>query len=127
MHIGNFSLPISNYRISTSNDSVTLIETIDLFGTYSGLKVNHYKTEILLLGNMDVTCSELDVDEISKVIKILGVYFTFIHSLFYKLNFESIEKSLRRLLKGWSWWQSCCDVRAEPKKRHRSNQVSQVV
>ena len=81
----------------------TLFDTIDLFGTYSGLKVNHDKTEILLLGNMDVSCSELGVDEISKVIKILGVYFTFNHSLFYKLNFESIEKSLRGLLKGWSW------------------------
>ena len=73
----------------------TLFETIYLFGTYSGLKVNHDKTEILLLGNMNVSCSELDVDEISKVIKILGVYFTFNHSLFYKLNFESFDKSLR--------------------------------
>ena len=81
----------------------TLFDTIDLFGTYSGLKVNHDKTEILLLGNMDVSCSELGVDEISKVIKILGVYFTFNHSLFYKLNFESIKKFLRGLLKGWSW------------------------
>ena len=52
----------------------TLFETIDLFGTYPGLKVNHDKTEILLLGNMDVSCSELGVDEISKVIKILGAY-----------------------------------------------------
>ena len=81
----------------------TRFDTIDLFGTYSGLKVNHDKTEILLLGNMDVSCSELGVDEISKVIKILGVFFTFDHSFFYKLNFESIEKSLRGLLKGWSW------------------------
>ena len=81
----------------------TLFDTIDLFGTYSVLKVNHDKTEILLLGNMDVSCSELGVDEISKVTKIIGVYFTFNHSFFYKLNFESIEKSLRGLLKGWSW------------------------
>ena len=80
-----------------------LFDTIDLFSTYSGLKVNHDKTEILLLGNMDVNSSELGVNEISKVVKILGVHFTFNHSLFYKLNFESIEKSLRRLLKGWSW------------------------
>ena len=29
-------------------------DTIDLFSTYSGLKVNHDKTEILLLGNMEV-------------------------------------------------------------------------
>ena len=52
---------------------------------------------------MEVSSSELGVNEISKVIKILGVNFTFNHSLFYKLNFESIEKSLRGLLKGWSW------------------------
>ena len=76
----------------------TLFDTIDLFSTYSGLKVNHDKTEILLLGNMEVKSSELGVNEISKVIKILGVHFTFNHALVYKLNFESIEKSL-----GWSW------------------------
>ena len=60
-------------------------------------------TEILLLGNMEVNSSELGVNEISKVVKILGVHFTFNHPLFCKLNFESIEKSLRGLLKGWSW------------------------
>ena len=81
----------------------TLFDTIDLFSTYSGLKVNHDKTEVLLLGNMEVNSSELGVNEISKAIKILGVHFTFNHALFYKLNFESIEKSLRGLLKGWSW------------------------
>ena len=81
----------------------TLFDTLTLFSTYSGLKVNHEKTEILFFGNMEVSSSELGVNEISKVIKILGVNFTFNHSLFYKLNFESIEKSLRGLLKGWSW------------------------
>ena len=78
----------------------TLFDTIDLFSSYSGLKVNHDKTEILLLGNMEASSLELGVNEISKVIKILGVNFTFSHSLFYKLNFESIVKSLRGLLKG---------------------------
>ena len=43
-------------------------DTIDLFSTYSGLKVNHDKTEILLLGNMEVNSSELGVNEISKAI-----------------------------------------------------------
>ena len=83
----------------------TLFDTIDLFSTctYSGSKVNHDKTEILLLGNMEVNSSELGVNEISKVIKILGVHFTFNHALFYKLNFESMETSLRGLLKGRSW------------------------
>ena len=81
----------------------TLFDAIDLFSTYSGLNVNHDKTEILLLGKMEVNSSELGVNEISKVIKILGVHFTLNHALFYKLNFESIEKSLRGLLKSWSW------------------------
>ena len=67
------------------------------------MKVNHDKIEILLLGIMEASSSELGVNEISKVIKILWVNFTFNHSLFYKLNFESIKKSLRELLKGWSW------------------------
>jgi len=61
----------------------TLFDTIDLFSTHSGLKVNRDKTEILLLGNMEVKSSELGVDEICKVIKILGVNFTFNYSLFY--------------------------------------------
>ena len=43
------------------------------------------------------------VKEARKVIKILGVHFTHNHSLFYKMNFETIEKSLRESLKGWSW------------------------
>ena len=82
---------------------LALFETLKLFRTYSGLKINHNKTEILLLGDMEASCSELGVKERSKAIRILGVNFTYNYSLFYKLNFESIEKSLRSLLKGWGW------------------------
>ena len=60
----------------------TLFDAIDLFSTYSGLKVNHDKTEILLLGNIEASSSELGVNEISKVIKILGVNFTLITHCF---------------------------------------------
>ena len=63
---------------------LALFNTIKLFSTYSGLYVNHDKTEILLLGNMEIKCSELGVKEISKVVKILGVHFTNNHSLFHK-------------------------------------------
>ena len=83
---------------------ITLISVINLFGTYSGLKINHEKTEVLLLGNKEVAVRnfELEGTEFKKSIKILGVHFTaYNSSLFYKLNFESIEKSLRNLLKGW--------------------------
>ena len=53
---------------------------------------------------METKSSELGVTEkISKVVKILGVNFTNNHSLFYKMNVETIEKSLREYLKGWNW------------------------
>ena len=90
---------------SALTEIVSLVDAIKLFGTYSGLKTKHKNTEILLLGNVKGSSSKLGVIKISKVIKILGVNFTFDHSLcmFYKLNFESIDKSLRGLLKGWNW------------------------
>ena len=52
---------------------------------------------------MEIKSSELGVKEISEVVKILGVNFINNHSLFYKMNFETIEKSLRESLKGWNW------------------------
>ena len=73
---------------------LALFNTKKLFSTYSGLCVNHDKTEILLLGNMEIKSSELGVKEISEVVNILGVHFTNNHFLFHKMNFETIEKSL---------------------------------
>ena len=84
---------------------LTLFNVINLFGIHTGLKINHDKTESLLLGNLNESASslKLDVCEFKRYVKILGVYFTYNTSLFYKLNFESVEKSLKELLKGWSW------------------------
>ena len=84
---------------------LTLFNVINLFGIHTGLKINHDKTESLLLGNLKESASslELDVCEFKRYVKILGVYFTYNTSLFHKLNFESVEKSLKELLKGWSW------------------------
>ena len=82
---------------------LALFSTIKLFSTYSGLCINHDKTEVLLLGNMEMKCSDLGVKEMSKVIKILSVHFTHNYSLFWKMNFETIEKSLKESLKGWNW------------------------
>ena len=50
---------------------------------------------------MEIKSSELGVKEMSKMVKILGVHFTNNHS--YKMNFETIEKSLTESLKGWNW------------------------
>ena len=97
-------VPFANDMTSFVRDKPsyrTLLNVIKLFGTYSGLNIDHDKTEVLLLGNMEASSSELDVTEIIKSLKILGVHFTYNRSLFYKLNFESTEKSIRKLLRGW--------------------------
>ena len=87
--------------------AISRLSVINLFGTHSGLKINHEKTEVLLLplGNKEVAVRncELEGTEFKKTIKILGVHFTYNFSPFYKLDFDTIEKSLRNLLKGWGW------------------------
>ena len=80
-----------------------LINTLEQFTSYSGLKMNHEKTEVMPLGNMTLEPTDVGVNEISSIVKILGVYFTYNHKRFYEKNFESIEKSLKELLQSWSW------------------------
>ena len=52
---------------------------------------------------MEIKSWELGVTEIGKVVKIFGAHFSNNHCLFYKTNFETIEKSLRESLKGCNW------------------------
>ena len=80
-----------------------LINTLEQFTSYSGLKMNHEKTEVMPLGNMTLEPTDVGVNEISSIVKILGVYITYNHKRFYEKNFESIEKSLKELLQSWSW------------------------
>ena len=70
-----FADDMTSFVCDKSSNSA-LFDTLELFGAYSGLKINQDKTEILLLGNMNISSSELGVSEISKVIKILGINFT---------------------------------------------------
>ena len=57
--------------------------------------MNHEKTEEMPLGNMTLEPTEVGVNEISSIVKILGVHFTYNHQRFCEKNFESIEKSLK--------------------------------
>ena len=65
--------------------------------------MNHEKTEVIPLGNMMLEPTEISMNEISGIVKILGVHFTYNHQRFQEKNFESIEKSLKELLQSWSW------------------------
>ena len=65
--------------------------------------MNPEKTEVMPLGNMTLEPTEVGVNEISSIVKILGVHFTYNHQRFCEKNFKSIEKSLKELLQSWSW------------------------
>ena len=80
-----------------------LIDTIECFSKYSGLKMNHEKTEVVSLSDMKLNPRQLGVEAISSIVKILGVHFTYDFQQFYQKNFESIEKALKEYLKGWAW------------------------
>ena len=81
-----------------------LMAKLELFGQYSDLNVNREKTEVLKLGPSDISAAEeLKIDEIKKVVKILGIHFTYDQTLSDKLNFNTIIKSIRKLLNSWNW------------------------
>ena len=53
---------------------------------------------------MKIKSSDLGVKEISQMVKILGSISPITTlNLFHKMNFKTIEKSLRESLKGWNW------------------------
>ena len=60
---------------------VNFLKLIQDYGSCSGLKINHDKSEIMLLGNCAYTPQQVSAVssnlKIKKVVKILGVHFTY--------------------------------------------------
>ena len=70
-----------------------LFDTIEHFTLFSGLKINYDKTEAMFLDNQKPLIHGTQTISVSnitfkKVVKILGVHFTYDESLWKKLNFE---------------------------------------
>ena len=76
---------------------------LNRFSQFSGLKVNGQKTEVLNLGPSSITAEPLGVEQVTKAVKIVGIYFTYDRVLSFKLNFETITKSLKKMLHRWNW------------------------
>ena len=87
------------------------------------LASNLTKTKRKLTGL--IACSHncyesLDIEMVSKPMKILGIYFTYNLRLKNELNFDVTLKSLKKALKNWQWrnftdpgkihlrYQNCC-------------------
>ena len=88
----------------------TLLNMADNFSLHSGLKINFKKTEVLFLGNGQKSTTETVISlannrniTVKKVIKILGVHFTYDETLWKKLNFDEILKTIKERLNHWNW------------------------
>ena len=73
------------------------LKLIEDYGTCSGLKVNHEKTELLLLGNLACTVQEATLNniKIKRSAKILGVHFTYDIQAKQKLNINELISSIQ--------------------------------
>ena len=77
------------------------LKLIEDYGTCSGLKVNHEKTEFLLLSNLACTVQETALKnvKIKRSVKILGVHFTCDISERQKLNINELISSIQLKLR----------------------------
>ena len=74
----------------------------EAFGECSGVRINHDKSEVMLLGNRERLSlrndSEIKNIKIKHSVKILGVHFTYDSRAKRKLNFDEIVTSVKQKL-----------------------------
>ena len=74
----------------------SLFATLESFGSCSGLRVNHEKTEIFALGSNNLKDKDLNDHKICETIKILGVYFGYDGKQRNDLNYRQTLKSIKK-------------------------------
>ena len=83
------------------------LELVEVFGECSGLRINHDKSEVMLLGNSVRSSLRNDTEiknlEIKHSVKFLGVHFTYDSRTKRKLNFDEIVTSIKQKLHIWRW------------------------
>ena len=86
---------------------VHFLKLIEDYGICSGLKINHDKSEIMILGNYSSTLQQDNAVpcnlKIKKVVKILGVHFTYEFRAKQKLNVDELISSIQQKLRIWRW------------------------
>ena len=81
----------------------TLCQVLECFGDFSGLKVNHEKTEMLALGNNTTQVLAFAKHKVCETIKILGVYFGYNLKQRHDLNFTQTLKAIKKSINMWKW------------------------
>jgi len=86
---------------------VNFLKLIEDYGIWSGLKINHDKSEIMILGNCSSTLQQENAVsrnlKVKKVVKILGMHFTYDLRAKQKLNFDDLTSSIQQKLRIWRW------------------------
>ena len=81
-----------------------LLHTADLFNKCSGLDINFEKTECMVsVNHVSSTVATVISSKNIRMIKILGVYFTYNDSQRKKFNFDEILKSITEKIQIWKW------------------------
>ena len=83
------------------------MELEEAFGECSGLRINHEKSEVMLVGNGRHYSLRNDIEigdlKIKHSVKILGVHFTYDSRAKRRLNFDEIVTSIKQKLHIWRW------------------------
>ena len=81
----------------------SLFAILESFGSCSGLRVNHEKTEIIALGSTILHEKDFNDHKICGIIKILGIYFGYDEKQRNELNFRQTLKSIKKSIHMWKW------------------------
>ena len=83
------------------------MELVETFGECSGLRINHEKSEVMLLGNSRHYSLRNDTEigdlKIKHSVKILGVHFSYDLRTKRRMNFDEIVTSIKQKLHIWRW------------------------
>ena len=79
-----------------------LLVILKFFSRFSGLSVNDDKTELFAIGPQKLQEEEF-YHKTCTLIKMLGIYFDYHKTTRRNLNFNSILKSIKKILNMWRW------------------------
>ena len=87
---------------SSKDDVSNAMNEIEIFGSFSGLKLNRNKTEGLWVGKLKHSKDKFfDINWTDKPVKALGVYFGHNKNECEKLNWEPKIEKMQTLIKAW--------------------------
>ena len=90
------------------NDTSLLkfLELLNSFGECSGLRINHDKSEVMLLGDCahsSLSHTLFKTIKFKTYVQILGIHFTYDYRVKQKLNFDELITSIKNKLRIWKW------------------------